>query len=223
MDRRALVFSLAVAVVSAVLFGLSPAVQATRGDLTAVIKTGDGAAPGRRRRWGRAVLVSGQVAVSVVLLVVALFMYRGFSQQLAAGPGYRTDHLLLLTLDTGLLRYDDERTERFFREVADRAREVPGVTRVALTTSVPMQNDGVGADAVAPEGFQFPAGKESANVLDARIDEHYIDALGLQLVRGRNFRVEDTATDAEGGHRQRAVREALLARRRSDRQALPAD
>jgi predicted permease len=194
MDRRALVFSLAVAVVSAVLFGLSPAIQATRADLTAVIKTGDGAAPGRRRRWGRAVLVSGQVAVSVVLLVVALFMYRGFSQQLAAGPGYRTDHLLLLTLDTGLLRYDDARAERFFRDVADRAREVPGVTRVALTTSVPMQNDGVGADAIAPEGFRFPAGKETANVLDARIDEHYVDALGLQLVRGRNFRVEDTAT-----------------------------
>jgi predicted permease len=194
MDGRALLFSFAVAVVSAVLFGLSPAIQATRADLTVVIKTGDAAAPGRRRRWGRAVLVSGQVAVSVVLLVVALFMYRGFGEQLAAGPGYRTDHLLLLTLDTGLVRYDDARAERFFREVADRAREVPGVTRVALTTSVPMQNDGVGADAVAPEGFRFPAGKESANVLDARIDEHYVDALGLQLVRGRNFRVEDGAT-----------------------------
>ena len=69
MDRRALLFSLVVAVVSAVLFGLVPAIQATRTDLTAVMKASDSVAPGRRRRWGRAVLVGGQVAVSVVLLV----------------------------------------------------------------------------------------------------------------------------------------------------------
>src|SRR5262249_38161519 len=75
MDRRALVFSVAVAAASAVLFGLVPAIQATRTDLTAVMKAGESIAPGRRRRWGRAVLVCGQVAVSVVLLVVAMFMY----------------------------------------------------------------------------------------------------------------------------------------------------
>src|SRR4029077_11509232 len=89
MDRRALVFSLAVAVASAVLFGLVPAVQASRTDLTAIMKAGDAAAPGRRRRWGRAILASGQVAVSVVLLVVAMFMYRAFRQELLIGPGYR--------------------------------------------------------------------------------------------------------------------------------------
>jgi putative ABC transport system permease protein len=86
MDRRALLFSLAVAVASAVLFGLVPAIQATRTDLTAVMKASDTVAPGRRRRWGRALLVGGQVAVSVVLLVVALFMYRGFRQQIVNGP-----------------------------------------------------------------------------------------------------------------------------------------
>jgi hypothetical protein len=56
------------------------------------MKAGDAASPGRRQRWGRTVLVGGQVAVSVVLLAVALFMYRGFESQLARGPGYRTDH-----------------------------------------------------------------------------------------------------------------------------------
>src|SRR2546427_8460637 len=83
MDRRALLFSLVVAVASAVLFGLVPAIQATRTDLTAVMKASDSVAPGRRRRWGRSVLVGGQVAVSVVLLVVALFMYRGFGKEVA--------------------------------------------------------------------------------------------------------------------------------------------
>ncbi len=193
MDHRALLFSLAVALVSAVLFGLSPAIQATRADLTAVIKTGDAAAPGRRRRWGRALLVGGQVMVSVVLLVVALFMYRGFRQQLAGGPGYRTDHILLMSVDTGLARYNDAQSAQFFKEVADRARELPGVVDVALTTAVPMANDGIDAETIVPEGYRFPAGKEDATVLSARVDEHYLGVLGLTLLRGRNFSAEDAA------------------------------
>src|SRR5947207_5515055 len=95
MDRRALVFSLLVSLASALLFGLAPALHTARADLTAIMKAGDSVAPGRRRRWGRSILLGGQVAVSVVVLAVALFMYRGFARQLSFGPGYRTDHLLL--------------------------------------------------------------------------------------------------------------------------------
>src|SRR4029079_10855897 len=69
LDRRALLFSLAVSVASAVMFGLVPAGQAPRADRSAIITASDAAAPGRRRRWGRALLTAGQVAVSVVLLV----------------------------------------------------------------------------------------------------------------------------------------------------------
>ncbi len=192
MDHRALVFSLAVAVASAVLFGLSPAIQATRTDLTAAMKAGDAVAPGRRRRWGRAILVGGQVAVSVVLLVVALFMYRGFARQLASGPGYRTDHLLMMSVDTSLVHYTDAQSAQFFKEVAERARAVPGVTNVALTTSVPMAND-PRAETIVPEGFQFPVGKDNATVLDAQVDEHYFQTMGLTLIEGRDIRAEDAA------------------------------
>ena len=191
MDRRALLFGLAVAMGSAVLFGLVPAVQATRTDLTAVMKAGDSVAPGRRRRWGRAVLVCGQVAVSVVLLVVALFMYRSFKKQLASGPGYRTDHLLMMSFDPTLVRYTEPQAQQFFRQVAERARTVPGVESVALTTSIPMQGDSVSVETIVPEGYQFPAGKENATVLSARIDEFYVDTMGLTLVQGRNFRETD--------------------------------
>ena len=102
MDRRALLFSLAVAVASALVFGLVPAIQASRTDLTGIIKGGDAVGRGRRRRWGRAILATAQIAASVVLLVVAMFMYRGFGQQLANGPGYRIDHLLMMGFDTQL-------------------------------------------------------------------------------------------------------------------------
>ena len=192
MDRRALVFSFLVAVASAVLFGLVPAVLATRTDLTAVMKVSDCVAPGRGRRWGRSVLVGGQVAVSVVLLVVALFIYRGFRQQLASGPGYRIDHLLMMSFDPSLLHYTDAQSQQFFEQIAERARGVPGVRTVTMATSVPMSNDSIGSETLVPEGFQFPIGKDNATVLASRVDEYYFDTMGLTLLRGRNFRMEDS-------------------------------
>jgi len=192
LDRRALAFSFIVAVASAVLFGLVPAIQATRTDLTAVMKAGDSVSPGKRRRWGRALLVGGQVAVSVVLLVVALFMYRGFGEQVAGGPGFRTDHLLMLSFDPGLVRYTDAQSRQFVEEVGERARALPGVTSVSMCASVPMAND-VGAETVVPEGFQFPVGKDNATVLAADVDEHYFDTIAIPILDGRNFRAEDTA------------------------------
>jgi putative ABC transport system permease protein len=191
MDRRALFFSLAVAVASAVIFGLVPAIQATRSDLTAVMKAGDSVAPGRRRRWGRAILVGGQVAISVVLLAIAMFMFRGFRTQLASGPGYRIDHLLMMTFDPTLVRYSDTQSQQFFQQVAERARQVPGVTRVTMTTSIPMLNDTIGASTIAPEGYQFPPGQQSVSVLSSMVDEHYFETMEIAILKGRNFLVTD--------------------------------
>jgi putative ABC transport system permease protein len=190
LDHRALLFSLVVAVASAVLFGLVPAVQAARTDLTAVMKAGDAVAPGRRRRWGRPMLVGGQVAVSVVLLVIALFMYREFRHQLASGPGYRTDHLLMMSFDPTLMHYTGAQSAQFFEQVAERARGVAGIERVAMTSAVPMANQ-YDSSTVVPEGFQFPVGKDNATVISASIDEHYFDAMGLTILAGRNVRRDD--------------------------------
>jgi len=192
MDRRALAFSMIVAVASAVLFGLVPAIQSTRTDLTTVMKSGEGVGSGRRRRWGRPLLVGGQVAVSVVLLVVALFMYREFRHQLTQGPGYRTDHLMMMSFDTSLVHYSDNQSKQFLEQVAERARTVPGVKTVALTSSVPMAND-IGSVAVIPEGFQFPVGKDNARVVSANVDEFFFDAMRLTLLEGRGFRHNDDA------------------------------
>jgi len=193
LDRRALLFSLVVAIGSGVLFGLVPAIQATRTDLTAAMKAADSVAPGRRRRWGRAVLVAAQVAISVVLLAVAIFMFRGFGAQLATGPGYRTDHLLMMNFNTTLIRYTEAQSQQFFERVAEQARALPGVQNVTLSTSVPMLNDSNDAATVAPEGFQFPPGKDNATVMAASVDEHYFDTMALTILQGRNFRRDDSS------------------------------
>jgi predicted permease len=191
LDRRALLFSFVVALVSAVLFGLAPAFQATRADLTAAMKATDAAGFGRRRWWGRALLVGGQVAVSVALLFLATFMYRGFQQRLASGPSYRTDHWLTMSFDPTLVRYSEAQAQQFFDQVAERARLVPGVKSVALASSVPMML--LSSITMVPEGFQFPADTESATVPRSVVDEHYFETIGLAILKGRGFRATDSA------------------------------
>src|SRR5262249_55402266 len=132
----------------------------------------------------------GQVAMSVVLLVFALFMYRGFNKEIADGPGFRTDHLLMMTLDPSLIRYSDAQQRSFFEAVADRARELPGVQAVAITTSVPMAID-VNFEPVIPEGFQFPVGKDRAIVVSTSVDENYFDTMRIPVLGGRGFRKND--------------------------------
>jgi len=192
LDRRALLVSLVVALVSAVLFGLAPAIRSTRTDLTAVMKATDAAGFGRRRRWGRAVLVGGQVAISVVLLVVATFVYRGFQQRLGSGPGHRTDHLLTMAFTPSPARYREAEAQQFFERLVERAREVPGVKSAALASFIPM--DGLPRPVtIVPESFQFPPGTESAKLLTSMVDEHYFDTMGLSILEGRAFRATDSA------------------------------
>ena len=192
LDRRALMVSLVVALVSAVLFGLAPAIRSTRADLTAVMKATDAAGFGRRRRWGRGFLVGGQVAVSVVLLVVATFVYRGFQQRLGIGPGFRTDHVLMMWFNPSLVKYSEAQAQQFFEQVAERARLLPGVQSATLASYVPMDG-GVGRVSIVPEGFQFPVGTENAAVPSSVVDEHYFDTLGLPILKGRGFRATDVA------------------------------
>ena len=83
--------------------------------MTNIIKGGNAVGRGGRRRWGRTILATAQVAASVALLVVAMFLYRGFGQQLANGPGYRIDHLMTMGFDTSLIRYGDAQTQQFYQ------------------------------------------------------------------------------------------------------------
>jgi putative ABC transport system permease protein len=193
LDRRALAFSLVVAALSAIVFGFAPAIQTSRTDLTVVMKGGE-AIVGRRRRWGRSLLVGGQVAVSVVLLVLATFMYRGFREELSSGPGYRIDHLLMMSFDPSLVHHSEDQTRRFFLQLAERARSVPGVKSAALTSSVPMANS-INTASVIPEGYQLPVGKDALTLFSARVDEHYFATIGIPIVRGRGFQETDS-TDA---------------------------
>src|SRR6185436_2691992 len=114
------------------------AIQASRADLVPALKSSEGQTSGKRRVWGRNLLVVGQVAVSLVLLIMTAMIYRGFQRQLLGGPGFRTDHLLLMSFDPAMVRYTDEQTQQFYKQLTERAALLPGVKSAALTHLIPM-------------------------------------------------------------------------------------
>ncbi len=164
LNPRVLFFSLAVALCSVFLFGLIPALQTTRVDLASAMKTGDTANAGRRRVWGRSFLVGCQVAVSLVLLTVSVFMYRGFHRELSSSQGFRKDHLMMMSFNPSLVHYSDAQTQQFYKQLVERAGSVPGVRSVALTSSVPMSTE-ADAAAIVPEGLSVPGRQRQRHCL----------------------------------------------------------
>jgi putative ABC transport system permease protein len=192
LDRRAMVFSLFMAALSVILFGLMPAIRTVRADLTGAIKSGDSAAGSRRRTWGRSLLVTGQVAVTLLLLTTATLIYRTFHAVLNKGTGSRTDHMVMMTFDPSLLRYDDTRANRFYDRLIEEAGLVSGVKSATLASSVPLKNQ-QNATAIFPEGYRFPPGQDSALIFTNRVDENFFETMGIEIVKGRGFRKTDTA------------------------------
>jgi predicted permease len=192
LDERVVFVGIVVAMLSALAASLAPAWQSTRVDLVSSLKSHSAADPRRSRLWGRNVLVGAQVALSLFLLTVAVFMYRGFQAELEGGPGFRTDRILTMAFQPDLAGYDVARAQRFYRLLKEATAALPGVESTTLTTSVPMDAISIENTTVAPEGFQFPAGTDNIRVRSARVDEDYFGTLGIEVVAGRSFRSTDT-------------------------------
>jgi macrolide transport system ATP-binding/permease protein len=131
--------------------------------------------------------------VSVVLLAIATFAYRAFRTELRGGPGYRLDHLLMMSFDTGLVRYSERESLAFYDRLLERARAQPGVRSAALTSEVPMQTVRLNLSTVIPEGHVLPPGKDGIDVMTAHIGEGYFATISIPIVSGREFRRDDIA------------------------------
>ena len=191
LDTRVLLFTVAVSFASAVLFGLAPALQSTRTDLVPALKTGE-ADNVRRRFVGRGALVTVQVAGSMVLLILAVQLYRGFSREMRQSPGFRRDHVLMMTFDPALIRYSPAQVKQFYRTLVERAGATPGVESVSLALNIPTGTS-PRFEAVVPDGYRFATGVESASVWTDVVDENYFATLGVPLIAGRGFLTSDVA------------------------------
>jgi putative ABC transport system permease protein len=192
IDRRALVFSLIVAMASALLFGLGPAIQTTKVNLVATLKASD--ADNQRRRYrptGRNVLAALQVALSLVLLTIAAWAYNVFNTAFDDGPGFRVARMAKVTIDPSQAQYGDGEITQFFDTILDRARRLPGARSAAVTSAMPLFS--FETRPIAPEGYQFPEGQSSVSTFTNSVDEGYFETMEIPILKGRGLQTSDTA------------------------------
>jgi predicted permease len=188
-DHRVLLVALAVSVLSTLLFGLAPAFRVTSPDLVRTLKAADADSEGKRRLWGRNLIVAGQVALSLVLLAVSAALVQGFRGDLVEGPGFRTDHLLLTSFDTQLIHYSEDQTQRFYDDLLRRTRSAPGVRSAALVSEVPM--GGWEPMDIFVDGFELPPDKNPLPRLGACVSDGYFGTMGIPILTGRGFLESD--------------------------------
>ncbi|HEY4304655.1 MAG TPA: ABC transporter permease [Gemmatimonadaceae bacterium] len=182
-DHRVFTYALVASAAAAIAFGLLPAIQATRMDLTAALRNDD---PLKRGRGGmsraRSVIVGIQVAGSVVLLIAAgLFVRSSLSAQ-ATNPGFDTRNLFVVSLDVARQGYPVDRATNVYRQVQEAIAATPGVASVALTRYVPL--DVGNTMTFTPDGVAGGDGA-AATIRINNVAPEYFPTIGVRLLRGR--------------------------------------
>jgi putative ABC transport system permease protein len=218
LDGRTLAFSLAVSLVTGVLFGLVPALEASRTPVAGALQDGGRATtagPGTTR--ARRLLIVAEVAMALVLLTGASLLARSFLKVMAVDPGFDPRELaaLRVTLDHATYK-NGAQSRQFYRELMGRLAALPGVQGVGAVTALPLSP--VGTDFARPywrEGEADPGGR--APHVDIRmVTPGYFDAMRMTVRRGRPF----TDADGAGTPRVIAVNETLARQAWPDREAV---
>jgi len=193
MDTRVLVACVALSVLCALLCGLAPALQSTQVDLVNALKSADVDVPGRKRLWGRNILVVAQVAMSLMLLTASFLMARGFQHDVMQDSNFTKDHLLMTTFDPRLIQYNAGQTQQFYKLLAERMRGAPRVQSVTLTQNVPLGQSDFDGVTFVPDGFQMPPDRANFSSIMDTVDEGYFETMGIPILRGRSFLASDSA------------------------------
>ena len=205
-DGRVLAFTFAVAVLTGLLFGLAPALQATRPELSGTLKDQAGSVVGGTAVGLRKSLVVAQVSLSLLLLIGAGLFIRSLRNLRDLNPGFRTENLLTFAMDPTLNGYKPERSLQFYRQLTDRMNALPGVKSAALAV-VQILDGNEWDQTVTVEGY---AAKQGENVGPHMqfISPRFFETMGIPVLLGRDFTIQD-----ENGAPKVAVVNEKLARR----------
>lgn len=189
IDARVLIFTGAVALLTAILFGLAPALESTRASLIAAIK--NEALSEKVRRIGlRDVLVGTQVALSVALLIGSLLVVRSLQHALSLNLGFEPRHAAVLSYDFAAQGYDEQRGREFQRRLLERVRSAPGVEAAGAIDGLPLTLN-LSDSGILVEGKPEP---RAADVPVAHMyysTPGYLAAMGTRLKAGRDFDLRD--------------------------------
>lgn len=189
-DWRVLAFTAALAILTCVLFGLAPAIRATRCGPGETLKAGSRGATAGRERYGlRRALVVTQVALSLVLVAGALLFGRSFQNLMMQDAGLRQEGMLVTEVDFSRLNVPSERRIDFHRDLLARVRAVPGVDAAAHAYIVPLRGDGWNEWVWRPEHTR----ERKALAWFNRVSEGYFATVGMALLAGRDFDARDAA------------------------------
>lgn len=191
LNPTIVLFSLAVTTLTGVLFGLAPAIRASKvqpgaalkGDQATLAKMGAG-------RFFMNALVTTQIALSILLLVSSGLFLRGLQQATAIDKGFEEENLLVASLDPGLQAYDRESAETFYRSLTSAIATLPGVEAVGLGRFIQLSASGGGNFGVEIPDYE-PAPGEGMSVFHNEVTPGYFAAMGISMTAGRAFGEED--------------------------------
>jgi predicted permease len=194
LDSYALKWMLLVSLLTGVVFGLAPAVLASRADLVTVIKGGAPQTSHGRRRWNlRGVLVVAQVTISIVVLICAGLFIRSLGKALETDPGFQTENLVTMQINPKLLGYDQQAIWRLFPEILRRIETQPGVRMAAITDDLPLQAGNLTRGPIVKEGEADPPPNQGFISDCSFVSPKYFDTVRTPLVLGRDFTDHDNA------------------------------
>jgi putative ABC transport system permease protein len=191
LDGRVLLFALAASAFTVVACGLYPALRASRPDLAAALKdeSAQAGAP-RGARVFRLSLVTGQLALSLVLVIMAGLLSKTLVNLTRVELGFEPDRLVTFRIEPDARRYDRERAAAFLEQVRERAAGIPGV-RAAVSTAAPIVAGSVSSGSLTVEVFTPPGRAASANVAYNAVGPGYFGTMAVPILAGREFTPDD--------------------------------
>ncbi|HEV2915213.1 MAG TPA: ABC transporter permease, partial [Pyrinomonadaceae bacterium] len=192
LDARVLGFTLMISALTGIVFGLAPAVQASKIDLNDALKEGSrGSTEGLARNRMRGLLVISEIALSLVLLVGAGLLIKSFMRLRAVDPGFNSRNVLTTTLSVSKVKYPEvEQQKQVFRESLQRLGELPGVDSVGLVNPLPLSgNSSTVTFTIEGRAEAAPGKQPSSN--RRQISPDYFRAMGIPLLKGRALSESD--------------------------------
>lgn len=191
LDRSVLTFTLLISILTGLIFGLAPALHFSFVDLVSGLKGKIDAPAGRFRKFTlRNVLSTLQVALSLILLIGATLFLRSLQKAQQVDLGFDPENVSLMSVDLGLQGYDDAKGKTFYTELVQRVEGLPGVRSVSLARMVPFGTSRM-SKSIVVEGQSAPPNSGNISVGSNVVSPHYFEALGIRLLRGRDFNEHD--------------------------------
>ena len=193
LDWRVLGFTLLVSVLTGVVFGLVPAIHSSKTELTESLKEGGRTgSEGARRNRIRGVLVVGELAIAVVLLVGAGLLIQSLWRLRNVSPGFDSQNLLTFVVGIPEVKYPTDKQEPFYRELVRRVESLPGVRSASSIIPLPLNGDAF-VISFETEGRPVEKGNQPSADFFA-IEEGYFKTLGVSILKGREFTERDNKT-----------------------------